>query len=88
MEVFFTPRFKRAFKKLPEALQDEVNEKIQLFKNRRNHTRLRIHRLKGTLKGKYSFSVNYRYRIVFLYLHKDRKSIALLTVGDHNVYDV
>jgi len=88
MEIFYTPRFKREFKKLPEALQDEANEKISLFTNPSNHKQLSVHLLKGPLKGSYSFSVNYRYRIVFRYLGRKKQAAALLSIGDHGVYDI
>jgi len=38
----------------------------------------------GCMEGFLSFSVNYRYRIVFQW--ENRKTAVLLTVGDHDVY--
>lgn len=84
MEVSFKPSFVRQFKRLDPALQQEVVEKIEQFKDRRNHKSLRVHKLKGRLAGRYSFSVNYKDRIVFHYETKDRA--VLLAVGDHDVY--
>jgi len=85
MEILFKPTFVRQFNTLEKALQEEVFEKIELFRNFQNHKQLKVHKLKGTLKGRYSFSVNYKTRIVFVY--KSKKSVILLTVGDHSVYD-
>ncbi len=88
MDVFYTPRFKREFNKLPEALQNEANEKIGLFKKEpENHGLLKVHKLKGRLAGRLSFSVNYRYRIVFLFVDRKRSTAILLAVGDHAVYE-
>jgi len=84
MFVGYKPSFVRQFKKLPKDLQEEVSLKIELFKDVKNHSVLSVHKLKGVLKGKYSFSVNYRYRIVFIYESKD--SVVLLSFGDHTVY--
>ena len=56
----------------------------ELFKNKNNHKRLNVHILHGRLKGRYSFSVNYRFRIVFTHLSKNE--VVLLAVGDHTVY--
>lgn len=84
MEVFYTPVFTRQFNKLEEDLQDEAAIKIKTFKNSRNHQQLKVHKLKGILAGRYSFSVNYRYRIVFSYLSKNKA--VLLAIGDHDVY--
>ena len=71
MKVAFTPKFLRLLKKLPLGLQNEVIEKIELFKNVGNHQRLEVHKLKGRLKKFYGFSVDYQNRIVFDYLSED-----------------
>ncbi len=74
----------KRFNKLSSSLQDEVEEKIELFKVDQSHSFLKVHKLKGPLKGLYSFSVNYRIRIVFERLSD--KKIALLSVGSHEIY--
>lgn len=86
MEVAFKPSFIRSFKKLPPKLQDEVREKITSFKDPANHDALRVHKLKGALADFKSFSVNYRYRIVFTWDSKDSVAV-LLDVGTHSVYE-
>ena len=84
MDIRFKPTFIRQFSRLELALQDEVVEKIELFKNTANRKQLKIHKLKGRLKNRYSFSVNYQTRIVFIYISK--QEVVLLAVGDHDVY--
>lgn len=86
MDVAFTPQFRRQFRKLPPTLQEEAFEKIAAFKNPAKHAALRVHKLQGELKGRWSFSINYRYRIVFMW-EKQNISAILLAVGDHSVYD-
>ena len=86
MEVSSTPQFRRQFRKLPHALQEEALEKILLFGDPGAHGQLRVHKLTGRLGGRYSFSVNYRYRIVFMW-EKPRASAILLAIGDHSIYD-
>lgn len=86
MEVAFTPQFRRQFKKLPEKLQLEAIDKIEAFKIPKNHEALHVHKLKGSLEGRFSFSVNYRFRIVFMWESKNASAI-LLAIGDHAVYD-
>lgn len=88
MEISFSPTFVRTFKSLPEALQEEVLEKVDLFKEVANHKSLKVHKLSGRLKDRSSFSVNYRTRIIFTYLPGTPREAFLLTVGDHDVYDV
>lgn len=84
MEITYSPNFIRLFNKLENSLQDEVVYKINIFTNKNNHQSLQVHKLKGRMKGLYSFSVNYRYRIVFEYISD--KKVYLESVGDHNIY--
>lgn len=85
MDLGFTPQFRRQFKKLPKELQNEVLEKIELFQDIDQHQTLKVHKLQGRLEGRWSFSVNYRYRIIFTWETRDRAAI-LLAVGDHSIY--
>ncbi len=85
MKIFYSPAFIKHYNKLTPTLQDEVIEKIELFKHKKNHLKLKVHVLHGHLEGKYSFSVNYSHRIVFEYISKDE--VGLLKVGDHDIYD-
>ena len=82
--VRYKPSFLRQYKKLPDLLKDEVKEKIGLFKSNPDHHSLKTHKLKGHLKGCWSFSVNFAYQIVFFY--EDKNTVALLSVGNHDVY--
>jgi len=84
VKLIYAPTFIRQYKKLPQALQEEIKEKIELFKEKQNHTFLKTHKLKGSLKNKWSFSVNYKYLIIFK--HTQNQEIALLSVGDHEIY--
>lgn len=84
LEINYTPLFIRQYNKLDTDLQDEVVEKIEFFKDKENHDKLRVHALKGKMQGYFSFSVNYSHRVVFEYLNK--KEVALLKVGDHDIY--
>jgi len=84
MKVLFKPSFIRQYKKLPTELKSEVKEKIALFEKDPKHSFLKTHKLKGKLSSYFSFSVNYKYRIVFEYTEKE--TATLLAVGDHDVY--
>jgi mRNA-degrading endonuclease YafQ of YafQ-DinJ toxin-antitoxin module len=85
MEVAYKTWFLRQFKKLPPLLQDEAFEKIESFKNVENHSMLKVHKLHGYLKGYVSFSINYRYRIIFKW-EVQNKSAVFYAIGDHAVY--
>ena len=85
IEVRFKPGFIRQYKKLPKALREEVQEKIQMFRQDPRHPQLKIHKLGGSLEGALSFSVNYKFRIVYEWHQHD--VAVLLAVGDHSVYE-
>lgn len=84
MDISLSPQFRKQLRKLEQPLQEETLEKIELFKDKDNHKQLKVHTLHGRLKDRYSFSVNYKFRIVFMYLSKNE--IVLLAIGDHDVY--
>lgn len=83
-KISITPSFRREFKKLEEDLKIEVREKIELLQDKCYYEALKVHKLKGRLSGRYSFSINYKIRVVFDYLNKNE--IILHAIGDHDVY--
>ena len=80
--VRYAPTFIRMYKRLNAHLKEEVKEKIFLFKDEKNHSTLKVHKLKGNLKNIYSFSINYKIRIVFEY--EDKTTVNLLYIGSHD----
>ncbi len=84
MVVRYKPSFIREFKKLPKDLREEASERMELFKDKKNHKKLKVHKLKGKLKDFYSFSVTYSHRIVFMY--EGKEEVVFLGIGDHDVY--
>ena len=86
MELWYQPSFVRQMKKLDPKLREEVYERVDDFKDPANHKRLKVHKLSGRMFGKYSFSVDYKNRVVFKYA-KSKKIAILLDVGDHDIYE-
>ena len=85
MKLIFVPSFVKQLRKLEPALQNEVIEKLNLLQDSKNHMTLKVHKLNGKLKARWSFSVNYKYRVLFHKLSED--TILILSVGSHSVYD-
>lgn len=84
-KIIYSKGFLKYLKKLDPQLQKETEYKIELFRNEQNNKNLEIHKLKGRFKGFYSFSVNYKNRVLFSY--NNNKTVALLhDVGDHDIY--
>ena len=80
IDVLYTKTFLKKFSKLDPSLQEEVCEKVGLFKYKEHHKKLKVHKLKRPLEGRYAFSVNYKVRIIFTYDEKDRNRVYLLTI--------
>ena len=84
MIIRYKPSFVREFKKLSPDLQEEALERIDLFRDIKNHKKLKVHKLKGRLVDSYSFSVTYSHRIVFYY--EAKKEVVFLAIGTHDIY--
>lgn len=85
LEIIYAPSFVRQFKKLELSLQDEVVDKVEVFKNKDSHKNLKVHRLHGKFAECFSFSINYKIRIIFEY--KPKNEATLLFVGSHELYE-
>lgn len=83
MDILYSSRFERSFKKLPKNLIEKTIKQIKLFEKNQSDSRLDVHKLHGKLKNQWSFSVNRKNRILFEY---DGEDIILLDIGDHNLY--
>lgn len=84
LQINYTPSFIRSYKLLNDYLKTEVKDKIEAFRNTKNHKSLKVHKLHGRFKGKCSFYVNYKFRVLFKYL--DSKEVVLIDADDHDIY--
>ena len=82
--VSFTPEFFRTLKKLTPQVRDLAFERIELFRQRSNHRRLKVHKLHGIYAGFFSFSIDNKNRIMFEWTAGDQ--VILHIAGDHSVY--
>lgn len=82
MEVKLSSRFKKSFAKLYPRIQKKAIEKIVLFRKNQFDSRLNTHKLHGERKGEWAYSVDYSYRIVFIFLEND--TVLYLDIGTHD----
>lgn len=82
--IIYSPFFIRKLNRMGNDLQEEVIQKIGLFKDRKNHIILKVHKLHGKFSDRFSFSVNYKFRIAFRYVSKNE--VLFLDIGDHDIY--
>ena len=82
MEIYYSPRFRRSFKKLSKDLQARAWERISLFRETPFHPLLKSHKL--SVDDLWAFSVDFKNRIVFRFLGDAQ--ILLINIGDHSIY--
>lgn len=85
MEIIYSSKFAREYKKLPSNIKDIAEEQEILFRKDPFDSKLKTHKLKGKLSGFLSFSIGYKYRIIFEF-SKDKMSAYFHSVGDHDIY--
>ena len=84
VKVHLTPHFERSFHSLPPTVQRLAAQRDTIFQNNAFGSSLRTHPLRGKLKGLWSYSVNYRYRILFEFIN-DRE-VLYHDIGSHSIY--
>lgn len=84
MIVVRSPRFDRAYKKLPEEIQEQFKKKFELFVSSNfMHPSLRVKRIKGT-EDIWEASIDMAHRFTF---EKIEGGIRLRVIGRHSVLD-
>jgi addiction module RelE/StbE family toxin len=86
MEIIYSPKFAREYKKLPESVKLLAEKQEKIFRMDPFDAQLKTHKLKGRLHGFLSFSIGYKYRIIFEF-GSDKNTVHFHSVGDHAIYD-
>lgn len=84
MEIIYTSKFAREYKKLPTKIKDLAEGREIIFRQNPRDGRLDTHKLHGKLKHFWSFSIDNNFRIVFEFTEND--IIYFHSVGDHDIY--
>ena len=84
MEIELSSRFKKSFRKLHPRTRKKAIEKVAAFKVNPFEPRLDTHKLHGEKKEEWSFSVDYSYRISFIFLEDGK--ILFTDIGTHDIY--
>ncbi len=82
--LFHTPHYGRAHKRLPIHIKDFAKKREQWFRANAFDARLDTHKLKGKFAKFWSFSIDRGYRIVFTF--EDGDTVVFHDTGDHRVY--
>ncbi len=84
MKIIYSPQFEKEYKCLPEIIKKKAEKKEKIFRNNPFDSRLKTHKLSGRFSEFWSFSIDFRYRIIFEF--KDEKTIIFHIIGDHSIY--
>lgn len=83
-KITYSSHFAKAFKSLPEKLKKQAIKREKIFREDCFDSRLKTHKLKGSLEGYWSFSINYSYQILFEF--QKNGDVGFIDVGTHSIY--
>lgn len=82
MKIIYSSKFAKNYKKLPNKIKLLAEKREKIFRENLYDPRLKTHRLTGKLNGFWSFSVDYKTRIIFEI--RSENEIWFLAIGSHN----
>lgn len=82
--ILYSSIFKKELKELSQEIIAIAIKKEEIFKNNPLHPSLRLHPLKGKLRGLWSISLTTSYRIIFE--REKNGDILFISIGKHDVY--
>ena len=83
MKILYYPQFTKHYQRLSLEVQRKAEKREEIFRKNTFDSRLSTHKLHGKLKDKWSFSIDWKYRILFEF---DNSDVIFLDVGDHDLY--
>ncbi len=84
IKIIYSSKFAREYSKLPLSVKRVAEKKEKIFRDNPFDPILKTHKLKGGLKGFWSFSVDRNYRVIFEFVAE--KEIWFHSVGTHDIY--
>ncbi len=82
LQITFTERFQKHYRKLSEAEKKQFQSKLRLFAENPLHPSLRTKRIQGT-DDLFEFSVNMDIRVIWYY--EEETLVALIDIGHHDL---
>lgn len=84
MQIFYTKKFEREYKKLSKEIKLKVESREVIFRKNPHVASLKTHKLSGDLGDFWSFSVDYSYRVIFEFV--DQGNVIFYSIGNHDIY--
>jgi len=85
MKIYYTKKFEREYRKIDKDLKLKTESREKLFRKNPFDKRLKTHKLSGELDGFWSFSVDFKNRVVFEFV--DKETVFFHSIGSHDIYD-
>jgi mRNA-degrading endonuclease YafQ of YafQ-DinJ toxin-antitoxin module len=82
--IKISSRYKKSFRVLDPQIQEKAIEKINIFRENPFDSRLKTHKLHGKDRDCWTFWIDYKYRIKFIFLSDNE--VLFLDIGPHNIY--
>lgn len=83
-EIIFSRSYLKAFSKLSINVRKLVLKKERGFRENCFDSKLKTHKLSGSLEGYYAYSVNYKYRVLFRFINKE--TVFFIDIDTHDIY--
>jgi addiction module RelE/StbE family toxin len=84
MKIIYSPKFAREYKKLLPQIKLQAEKAETVFRKNAFDPKLKTHKLSGRLGEFWSFSIDYKYRIIFEFGETD--VVYFHSVGNHDIY--
>jgi mRNA-degrading endonuclease YafQ of YafQ-DinJ toxin-antitoxin module len=84
MKIYYSNKFAKEYKRLPVKIKRKAEKQEKIFRLNPFDPCLKTHKLSGRLQEFWSFSIDYRHRIVFELV--DSKTVWFHSVGSHQIY--
>ncbi len=81
MQIIFSRKFEKLFKKQSPKIKREFYKRLELLEKDPKNRILKIHKLSGSLKGKYSMNVSGDVRVIYEII--DGQVYFFLLIGTH-----
>ena len=85
IEISFSTSFRKAFKRKVcgnPTLEQRFWERVEIFENNPFDPRLRTHKLTGSMRDWWSFSIDYDLRVLFVFVEPGRALFG--NIGTHD----
>ena len=84
MEIVYSSKFVKHYKKLSSDLKNIVEEKEELFKKDPFDRKLKTHKLHGRFSKYYAFSISNSDRIMFEFWNN---KVIFVNIGNHEIHN-